>query len=150
MSPECWAYIIHLLQGEICSVQKICRSICHAVGAGLDLYSVWIEKMGTKVSFSAEKEIGAMVGLFGESCFCGIRKKRPKLSDGTKILQENDSINFISGENTEVSLCYDGDGTISIAVSYRVLLYKDEEVSGISPKRLKTLIQRKKPKLWSK
>ena len=74
ISPECWKYLTYLLGTVLCTNTIVFRSIRHVTGAGLDSYSVRVERLGSVMSFSTETEIGLLIGLFGESCFCGMRK----------------------------------------------------------------------------
>ena len=80
-----------------------------------------MEKHGSKIRFSNEDEIALLVGLFGESSFCGIRKKRPRIDEGIRYLDNGDSISYISGAGDEsfVELRYDGEGNMSIGLAYK-------------------------------
>ena len=88
ISPECWKYLQYLLGDLTSSRGTVCNSIRHVTGAGLDSYSLRIKKMGSVLTFSTDSEIGLLIGIFGETCFCGIRKKRPRLIDGTRYIAE--------------------------------------------------------------
>ena len=98
-----------------------------------------------------EDDMSLLIGLFGESCFCRIRKKRPRVADGVKYLQDGDSINCISGLTpddleTMMELRNDYESVVNITFAYKCLVYHASELQTLSRKRIKTLIQRGDPK----
>lgn len=79
--------------------------------------------------------------FFGGCSFCGMRKKRPRLVDGTTYLQENDSINCVSGvveySKIEVVSQCKGNGNILMNVCYdEPLVHEQEQLKSMSQEKV--------------
>ena len=139
------------------------KKIGHRVGAGLESWSVLNLAPAEQTRIQSNEDIALFVSLFGESSFCGVCRKKPKVSDGTRILQQNETVSLLLGgkerasqsgrwsisNSTGIDLKFcPEDNSFSIVVRYKRLIHEGMggyEASESGSKRFKRLLMREDP-----
>jgi len=101
IGPETWAYISrHLAEtSHQVLVSKMVRCSLrierNAMGSGLETRKTSVLVEGERIRWESHAELAVLIGLFGEGCVFGLRKRPRKLSPA--YLNAYDEINYLSG-----------------------------------------------------
>jgi hypothetical protein len=163
ISKEVWEYIVrrlHVIIDGDCS-QKLntqtTKRIKRVLHPGFKLCSHRVvSNEGSFLRFQTNRQLCALVELFGETVLCNIRKRRPRVDTSVKIL-ENDKLNVVVGSRYQedpfkvrtvkdgIDLRFDGVNELRIDIRYRQYVY-EPSISRCPSQYLRRVIQRLDPR----
>jgi hypothetical protein len=156
----CWFFIKNAMEAEgICSISGVQYKQPHSVLSwGLAFHSSPYTGYYEVLRFDTATKMHAFRGLFGTMSGYGVRKKRPKYSDGHSCLCMNDVLNVVACQNAPltienadddcsstssqefkrfvnddgIDLAYDtSDGYLQIVVRYRKVIVTDDSLPSL-------------------